>query len=91
MEAGSSPIQRRHIASAHGAALVELAASILVLAMVLVFTADFARIYHHVIDLENAARAGVQYGQTNSSDLAGMRCRQWHALIRLYGTVSARS
>jgi Flp pilus assembly protein TadG len=73
VEARSSPIRRRHIASARGAALVELAASILVIALVLVFTADFARIYHHVIDLENAARAGAQYGQTNSSDTAGMK------------------
>ena len=67
---------RRRLESARGAALVELAASILVLVMVMVFTADFARVYHHVIDLENAARAGAQYGATsldNANNSAGMQ------------------
>jgi Flp pilus assembly protein TadG len=66
---------RQRLESSRGAALVELAASILVIAMLLVFAADFARIYHHVISLETAARAGVQYGASslaNSSDLTGM-------------------
>ena len=61
--------------SSHGAAFVELAVSLLVIVMVLVGTTDFARVYHHVIDLENAARAGAQFGATslaNSNDTAGM-------------------
>jgi Flp pilus assembly protein TadG len=66
---------RQRLGSTRGAALVELAASILVLMMVLVFTTDFARVYHHVIDLENAARAGAQFGATsldNANNSAGM-------------------
>ena len=67
---------RRRFGSSHGAALVELAASILVITIVLVGTTDFARVYHHVIDLDTAARAGAQYGAVslaNSSDTAGMQ------------------
>jgi Flp pilus assembly protein TadG len=68
----TAPLLRQRLESPRGAALVELAASILVLMMVLVFTADFARVYHHVIDLENAARAGAQYGIANTTDTSGM-------------------
>jgi Flp pilus assembly protein TadG len=68
----TAPLSRQRLESPRGAALVELAASILVLMMVVVFTADFARVYHHVIDLENAARAGAQYGIANTADQAGM-------------------
>ena len=67
---------RRRFGLSHGAAFVELAASILVLVIVLVGTADFARVYHHVIDLSTAARAGAQYGAAslaNSGDTAAMQ------------------
>jgi Flp pilus assembly protein TadG len=45
-----------------GGALVELAVCLPLLALILVGTADFARIFYTTIALTNAARAGAQYG-----------------------------
>ena len=62
--------------SARGAALVELAAAITLLALVLVGTTDFARVFYTSIALTNAARAGAQYGTHNTGqfdDDAGIR------------------
>ena len=47
---------------ASGSALVELAVCLPLLALVLVGTADFARVFYTSISLTNAARAGAQYG-----------------------------
>ena len=59
-----------------GQAMVELALVVSVLSMVLVATCDFARLFYLSVEVNNAARAGVQYGAQNSStavDVAGMR------------------
>jgi Flp pilus assembly protein TadG len=53
--------QRPRRCSERGAALIELAVSLPVLIMVLVGTADFARVFYYAIELTNAARAGAQY------------------------------
>lgn len=52
---------RRH-ASGHGSALVELAVVLPVLVVLLVGTADFARVFYLTLELTNAARAAAQYG-----------------------------
>ena len=73
---GRSVSCRPPLASSRGAALVELSISIFLLVLLLVGAADFARVYHHTIDLENAARAGAQYGAQsigNSVDIDGMK------------------
>jgi Flp pilus assembly protein TadG len=58
-----------------GSALVELAVALPLLALILVATIDFARIFYTSIELTNAARAGAQYGTQTvglSTDGAGM-------------------
>jgi len=59
-----------------GSALVELAVCLPLLALILVGTADFARVFYTTIQLTNAARAGAQFGaasSTQSGDTAGMQ------------------
>lgn len=77
-----------HMASERGAALVELAVS-MVLMLVMVFgAADFARVYYTAIELTNAARAGAQYGALNtinSSDTATMQSRALAASPEITG------
>jgi Flp pilus assembly protein TadG len=51
--------------SATGSAAVELAVALPVLALLLVGTADFARVFYWAIEMTNAARAGAQYGAQN--------------------------
>ena len=58
-----------------GQSMVELALMVPALALVLVATADFGRVYFTSVAVENAARAGVQYGAqslTTSVDITGM-------------------
>jgi Flp pilus assembly protein TadG len=61
VRAGSMRPQRPRLRSEKGAAIIELAASLPLLVMVLVGTADFARVFYYAIELTNAARAGAQY------------------------------
>ena|SRR5690348_1474551 len=59
-----------------GQSVVELALAAPVLALVLVATADFARVFYASIEVANAARAGVQYGVQNYTtgvDYTGMQ------------------
>lgn len=58
-----------------GAALVELAIALPLLAVILVGTIDFGRAFRTAMIVTNAARAGAQYGSqslTNTGDTAGM-------------------
>ncbi|MFN7982039.1 MAG: TadE/TadG family type IV pilus assembly protein [Vicinamibacterales bacterium] len=58
-----------------GAALVELAITLPLLAVVLIGTLDFGRAFRMAMIVTNAARAGAQYGGhslTRSADTAGM-------------------
>lgn len=62
--------------SESGDSLVELALLLPILTMLLLGTVDLGRLAYVSIELSNAARAGVQYGQQNSttsSDLTGMQ------------------
>jgi Flp pilus assembly protein TadG len=45
--------------------MVEMAVVLPLLVLVLVGTADFARVFYMAIELQNAARAGAQYGSTS--------------------------
>jgi len=47
---------------ARGAALVEVVVALPILVVLLVGTADFARVFYAAIELTNAARAGAQFG-----------------------------
>lgn len=58
-----------------GSALVELALTLPIFALLLLGAAEFARLTYYAIELANAARAGVQYGAKNhatAADSAGM-------------------
>jgi Flp pilus assembly protein TadG len=59
MAANRSPAQS-------GAAFVELVIAMPVLVVVLMGSADFARVLYYTIELTNAARAGAQYASFNS-------------------------
>ena len=61
---------------AKGQSAVELAVVVPVLALLLVVVADFARVFFVSISVNNAARAGAQYGSqkpTNAADPTGMQ------------------
>lgn len=67
---------RAAITSGAGDSLVELALLLPILTMLLVGTVDLGRLAYMSIEVSNAARAGVQYGQQNSgtwSDTNGMQ------------------
>ena len=70
-----SPAMHQSRSRETGAAFVELVVTLPVLVALLVGTADFARVFYTSIELQNAARAGAQYGASNrgaSGDFAGM-------------------
>ena len=52
----------RERAAEAGAAFVELVVALPVLFLLLIGTADFARVFYMSIELTNASRAGAQYG-----------------------------
>jgi Flp pilus assembly protein TadG len=57
-------------------AAVEFAMLLPVLIVLLMFVGEFLRVYYTAIELNNAARAGVQYGvhsPANAADFAGMQ------------------
>lgn len=59
-----------------GQAAVEVALVVPVLVALLMFLGEFLRIYYMTIELNNAARAGVQYGinsPANAADVQGMQ------------------
>jgi Flp pilus assembly protein TadG len=59
-----------------GQTAVELALALPLLVVLLMFVAEFLRIYYTAIELNNAARAGVQYGinsPANAADVQGMQ------------------
>jgi Flp pilus assembly protein TadG len=63
---------------AKGQSALELAFALPVLAVLLVMTADFARVFYVYIALNNAARAGVQYGSQSAiqaGDTNGMEAQ----------------
>jgi Flp pilus assembly protein TadG len=70
------PKDRRWWSSGKGQSAVELAIVVPVLALMLVVVADFGRVFFVSIPVNNAARAGAQYGSqspTNASNAGGMQ------------------
>src|SRR4051812_37857246 len=70
------PAMPHLVRSERGSALVELAFCLPVLILTFVGAADFARVFYTSIALNNAARAGAQYGAAglaNSGDTSGMQ------------------
>jgi Flp pilus assembly protein TadG len=87
-------LRQRLQSSARGSALVELAMALPLLVLILVGTIDFARAFHMAIVLQNAARAGAQYGSIstgNASDTTGMNSAVTTSAAVDIGTVSASS
>lgn len=77
-----------------GGALVELAVSLPLLALILVGTADFARVFYTSIELNNAARAGAQFGAqglAESGNIALMQSSATSAAPNLTGVTAAAS
>jgi Flp pilus assembly protein TadG len=77
------PIGGTGRAQERGAALVELAVALPMLVLLMLGTADFARIFYMTMTLSEAARAGAQYGAqsvTKSRDTAGMRTAATNAV-----------
>src|SRR5256886_11707261 len=67
---------RTHWPSQRGSAIVELTLLVPLFLLMLLGTADFARVFYTALSVSQAARAGVQYGaQDNekSKDSAGMK------------------
>ena len=67
-----------------GGAIVELALALPLLVAVMAGTVDFARVYYASIALQNAARAGAQYGAHSlgqSGDFPGMRTRAMNSIV----------
>lgn len=58
--------------SQRGASIVEVALMTPFLLLLLIGVIDFGRAFYDSIELENAARAGAQYGAINPTDTAGM-------------------
>ena len=62
--------------SSRGQSMVEFAVAVPVLCLLLVASADFARVFYFSIAINNAARAGAQYGSqsiTTAGDINGMK------------------
>lgn len=73
---GTSALRPRDRRREAGAAAVELAAALPLLAIILVGTIDFSRAFRTAMIVMNAARAGALYGShsvTNSADNTGMQ------------------
>ena len=76
-----------------GGALVELALVMPVLVLIFVGTVDFGRVFYTSQSLNNAARAGAQYGASSparSGDFAGMEATAV-AATNLSGVTAAAS
>jgi len=56
------PVVRRPHEWSGGQSIVEFAVAVGVLSLILVVAADFARVFYFSIAVNNAARAGAQYG-----------------------------
>jgi Flp pilus assembly protein TadG len=78
----NSPVRHRNCerfiwpeAGVSGQSFVEMAVAIPVLLLLLVAGADFGRVFYAAISVNNAARAGAQYGSqsvTTAADSSGM-------------------
>lgn len=74
----------RRLRSERGAALVEFAVTLPLLALIVFGTVDLGRAYARANEVRNAAREGAFYAQTHPSRLAGTGCAtpdsaQWFA------------
>jgi len=79
--------------SEQGSAVVELAVALPVLILILAATIDFSRVFHMAIALQDAARAGAQWGAastTNSGNTATMQTTATNA-TNLTGVVASAS
>lgn len=61
----STRLRRRVVTSERGSALVEMAVCLPILLLLLFGSIDFGRVFYTSMELNNAARAGAQYGAFN--------------------------
>jgi Flp pilus assembly protein TadG len=81
----------RRLSSASGAAMVEVAVALPILIVIVIGTVDLARVFYMAMELQNAARAGAQYGAQgvgNSADTTVMRSTAVAAAVNI-NSVSA--
>ena len=67
--------RRKYARASSGQSIVEFAVAVGVLTLLLVVVADFARVFYESVGLQNAARAGAQYGSQSvitAADVNGM-------------------
>jgi Flp pilus assembly protein TadG len=67
--------KRKYARASSGQSMVEFAIAVGVLSLLLVVVADFARVFYESVGLQNAARAGAQYGSQSvitAADVNGM-------------------
>ncbi len=80
--------KRRTRRFARGQSMIEMAAVLPVLAVLLLAATDFARLYYTNIEVENAARAGAQYGSQSlitAADASGMKAAAQNDAFNLTG------
>jgi len=73
---GRLPAVSRNHRLSSGQSIVEFAIAVSVLSLMLVLAADFARVFYLSIAVNNAARAGAQYGSQTAitaADVPGMK------------------
>ena len=87
-------VVRRLIRGTEGGALVELAVSLPILVVILAGTVDFARVFNMSVSLQNAARAGAQYGAysvANSGDTSTMQTTATGSIPQVTGVTATAS
>jgi Flp pilus assembly protein TadG len=72
----TAALRRLSIRSESGDSLVEMALLLPILTMLLLGTVDLGRLSYMSIEVSNAARAGVQYGQQNSTTWSNVTAMQ---------------
>jgi Flp pilus assembly protein TadG len=85
---------RIYIGTARGQGLVEFAIAAPVLILLLLIVVDFGRVFYVSITLNNAARAGTQYGiqsPANAADINGMQRAATSDISNLSGVVATAS
>jgi Flp pilus assembly protein TadG len=87
----AAALRRSTTRSESGDSLVEMALLLPILTMLLLGTVDLGRLAYMSIEVSNAARAGVQYGQQNSSTWSNVTGMQTAATNDATDLVAANS
>jgi Flp pilus assembly protein TadG len=80
-------ILTRFVVCSGGSSIIELAVALPVLAMILVGTIDFGRVFYTASACTNAARAGAELG-AQGGDAAGMQTAATNSAAQDIGTIT---